>query len=115
MGTSELHPHFVIVILKFFGAKDLLKKDVVQQKQIFQDLTFWVVKNHFLIQFVENTWLKHFVMHLCARVLFPSKQMFSQEVLVDLVEKTKQKYYVLFKLKQCYSPTTNFDLWMSKG
>jgi hypothetical protein len=33
--------------------------------------------------------------------------------LVDLVEKTKQKY-VLPKLKQCYSATT-FDLWMSKG
>jgi hypothetical protein len=33
--------------------------------------------------------------------------------LVDLVEKTKEKY-VLAKLKQCYSTTTSFDLWMSK-
>jgi hypothetical protein len=33
--------------------------------------------------------------------------------LVDLVEKTKQKY-ILPKLKQCYS-ATSFDLWMSKG
>jgi hypothetical protein len=54
-------------------------------------------------------------MHLCARVVFPSRKMFSQEVSIDLVEKMKQKYYVLFKLKQCYSVTTNFDFWMSKG
>jgi hypothetical protein len=37
-----------------------------------------------------------------------------QEVLVDLMKKTKQKY-VLPKLKQCYFVTTSFDLWMSKG
>ncbi len=41
------------------------------------------------------------------------KKKNSQEVLVDLVEKTKQQY-VLLKLKQCYFATT-FDLWMSKG
>jgi hypothetical protein len=48
-------------------------------------------------------------MHLCPKVAFPSRKMFSQEVLVDLVEKTKQEY-VLPKLKQCYSPTTIFYL-----
>jgi hypothetical protein len=45
---------------------------------------------------------------------FPSKKLFSQKALVDLVEKMKQKY-VLSKLKQCYSTTTSFDFWMSKG
>jgi hypothetical protein len=29
-------------------------------------------------------------MHLCPKVAFPSRKMFSQEVLVDLVEKMKQ-------------------------
>ncbi len=87
-------------ILEFFGAKDILKKGVVQQKQILQDLALLVIKNHFPIQFVESTWLKHSIMHLCARVVFPSRKMFSQEVLVDLVEKMKQEY-VLLKLKQC--------------
>jgi hypothetical protein len=53
-------------------------------------------------------------MHLCPRIAFPSSKMFSQEVLVDLVEKTKQEY-VLPKLKQCYFATTSFDLWMPKG
>jgi hypothetical protein len=79
-----------------------------------QDLALLVVENHLLIQFVENIWLKCFIMHLRLRVVFPSRKMFSQEVLVDLMKKTKQGY-VLPKLKQCYFAITSFDLWMSKG
>jgi hypothetical protein len=45
--------------------------------------------------------------------VFTSKKINSQEVLVNLAKKMKQKY-VLPKLKQCYS-TISFDLWMSKG
>ncbi len=86
----------------------------MQQKQCLQDLAPLVIKNHLLIQFVKGTWLKHLVMHLCPRVVFPSKKKFSQEVLVDLVEKTKQEC-VLPKLKKCSFATTNFDLWMLKG
>jgi hypothetical protein len=29
---------------KVFGAKDLFKKDVVEQKQFLQDLAFWLLK-----------------------------------------------------------------------
>jgi hypothetical protein len=76
-------------ISKFFGAKDPFKKDVVQQKQFLQDLALLVVKNHLLIQFVESIWLKHLIMHLCPRIVFLSRKMFSQEVLVDLVKKKK--------------------------
>ncbi len=79
-----------------------------------KDLVLLVVKNHLPIQFFEGIWLKHFIMHLCSKVVFPPSKMFSQEVVVDLVEKTKQEY-VLPKLKQCYSTTTSFDLCMSKG
>jgi hypothetical protein len=57
-------------ISKFFGAKDPFKKDV-QQKQFLQDLALLVVKNHLPTQFVKSTWLKHLVMHLCPRVVFP--------------------------------------------
>jgi hypothetical protein len=41
-------------ILEFFGAKDLFKKDVVQWKQVLQDLALLVVGNCLPIQFVEN-------------------------------------------------------------
>jgi hypothetical protein len=40
--------------------------------------------------------------------------MFSQKVLVNLVEKTKQEY-MLPKLKQCYYATFFLNLWMSDG
>jgi len=46
--------------------------------------------------------------------VFPSRKTFSQEILLDLLEKTKEEY-MLLKLKQCYFATTSFDLWMSKG
>jgi hypothetical protein len=98
---------------KKIGAKDPFKKDVVQQTQNLQGLTFLVVKDHLPIQFDESTWLKHLVMHLCPRIVFPSKKTFSQEILVDLVEKMKQEY-MLLKLKQCYYVIASFDLWMSR-
>jgi hypothetical protein len=79
-----------------------------------QDVAFLVVENHLPIQFVESTWLKHLVMHLCPKFVFPSRNMFSQEILDDFMEKMKQEY-VLLNLKQCYFVTTTFDLWMSKG
>ncbi len=59
---------------KLFDAKYPFEKDVVQQKQILQDLALLIVKNHFSIQFVESIWLKHLVMHLCPRVVFPLKK-----------------------------------------
>jgi hypothetical protein len=55
----------------------------VQQKQFLQNLTLLFIKNHLPIQFVESTWLKCFAMHLCPKVAFPSRKMFSQKVLVD--------------------------------
>jgi hypothetical protein len=57
---------------KFFGAKDLFKKDV-QRKQVLQNLALLVVRKHFPIQFVESTWLRCLIMHLCPRVVFPIK------------------------------------------
>ncbi len=40
--------------------------------------------------------------------------LFSQEVLLDLMEKIKQDY-ALPKLKECYCVIICFDLWMLKG
>jgi len=64
----------------------------VQQKQFLQDLGLLIVKIHLPIQFVKNTWLKIcFAMHLCLRVLFLEKKFFSQKLLPNLVEMTKQE------------------------
>jgi hypothetical protein len=41
---------------------------------------------------VENIWMKRLALHLCLQMVFPSRKQFFQEVLPNLVEKTKQKY-----------------------
>jgi hypothetical protein len=46
----------------------------MQQKQILEDLTLLIVKNHFPLQFVEISWLKKFSMHLCPKIVFPSRK-----------------------------------------
>jgi hypothetical protein len=51
-------------------------------------------------------------MHLCPINFFPFR--FSHELLLELVEKTKQ-LYVLPTLIKCYSTTSSFELWMSKA
>lgn len=51
------------------------------------------------------------VMPLCC---FPSKKTFGEEMLLDLVEETKQ-LFVLPILTNCVSTTTSFYIWISKG
>ncbi len=77
-------------ISNFFVAKKPFKKDDVQQKQNLEDLGFLIVTNHFLLQFVENSWLKKFNMHLCPRIVFLSRRTFSYEFLPELMENFKQ-------------------------
>lgn len=45
---------------------------------------------------------------------FFSRKTFSQNMLLDLIEKTKQTY-VLLVLTNCVVVITSFDLWISKG
>jgi hypothetical protein len=66
------------------------------------------------MQFVESVWFKRLILHLSPKVVFPSRKLFSQEILLDLVKKMKQ-VYVLPKLTNCLFVTISFDLWMSKG
>jgi hypothetical protein len=53
-------------------------------------------------------------MRLCFCIVFSSKKTFNQNLLVDLIEKTKQKY-VLPILTNCVFTSANFDIWMLKG
>jgi hypothetical protein len=100
-------------ISSFFATKEPFKKDEVQQKQFFKDLGLLIIKNHLPLQFVENSWLKRFSMHLCPNFDFLSIKFFSYELLLQLMEKTRQ-LYVLLALEKCHYATTSFDLWMSK-
>jgi hypothetical protein len=100
-------------IPSFFATKEPFKKNDVQQKQFLEDLTFLIVKNHISLQFVENSWLKKFSIHLCFRIVFPSRKQIFNELLLGLVEKTRQ-LYVLLVLVEYHFAIANFDLWMSK-
>jgi hypothetical protein len=79
-------------ISNFFGAIDLYKKDNVHQKDFEENFGLLVIKNYLLIQFIENIWLKFLIMQLYHCGFFLSKKTFNQEMLPNLVEKTKQTY-----------------------
>jgi hypothetical protein len=53
-------------------------------------------------------------MHLCPKFTFPCRKQIFHELLLGLVEKTKQ-LYVLLALAKCHYAITSFDLWMSKA
>jgi hypothetical protein len=54
------------------------------------------------------------MLQLCPYVQFVFRKLFSNIVLLELVEKTKETY-VFPLLNDCSCATTSFDLWMSKG
>jgi hypothetical protein len=69
--------------------KEPFKKHDVYQKDFWQDLGHLIVKNNLPLQFVESVYFKCLILHLSHRVVFPFRNLFSQEVLLNLVEKTK--------------------------
>jgi uncharacterized UBP type Zn finger protein len=52
--TKEVPNVFRKLVLKMCVMKDSLKEDDVQQKKILEYLSFFIVKNNLLIQYVEN-------------------------------------------------------------
>ncbi len=97
-----------------FASKNPFTKNDVEQKMFMENLALLIVKNYLPLQFVENVWLKCLVLQLCFSVQFPFWKLFSNIILLELVEKTKETY-VLPLLNDCSCVATNFDLWMSKG
>ncbi len=55
----------ILPYLIFFASKDPFKKDDVKQKMFIENLALLIVKNHLLMQFVENVWLKCLMLQLC--------------------------------------------------
>jgi hypothetical protein len=62
---------FNFEILDIFRAKVVFLKKCATKIIFSKPIGLLLVKNHLHIQFVESTWLKHFVMHLCPKVVFP--------------------------------------------
>jgi len=83
--------------------KETFKKDNVQQKDFLQSLGLLIMKKNLPLQFVESIWFKCLILHLFLKVVLYYRKHFFQEILLNLVEKTKQ-LYVLPKLTNCILP-----------
>jgi hypothetical protein len=59
-------------------------------------------------------WLKRLILHFCPKLNFPSRNQFSQDILLGLMKKTNQLYVVL-ALAKCHYAITSFNLWMFNG
>jgi dihydropteroate synthase len=81
-------------ISKFLSIKNMFFKKDVSQKEFLKDPGLILIKNNLLIQFVESMWLKHLILCLCLKLHFPSKRKFSQDILLGLMEKKNELYFV---------------------
>jgi hypothetical protein len=64
------------------------------------------------MSFIENPWLKCLVLQQCGHVQFPSHRQMVIDVVLDMVEKTKDKCVITIFASYVIC-TCSFDLWMS--
>jgi hypothetical protein len=69
----------------------------------------YVIKGFFSLKIVEYIWLQCMAYMLCPKVVFPTKKIFTKDVLHALVQK-KLKKYVHLALANCMATTYTFDL-----
>ncbi len=68
--------------------KGSFKKDDMQQKKFDENPGLLIVKNNLTIQILKSISFKRLSLHLCPKINFPFKRQSSQEILLNLVEKT---------------------------
>jgi hypothetical protein len=61
-------------IVNFLTTKKPFWKDHMHQKLFLEDMCLSIVKNHLPMQFVESLWMERLYLHLCQRLVFPSKK-----------------------------------------
>jgi len=64
------------------------------------------------MSFIKNPWLRCLVLQQCGHVQFPSHWQMVIDVVLDMVEKAKDKYVITI-LASYVIFTCSFDLWMS--
>ncbi len=75
---------------------------------------FFVIKGHFAIQIVESIWLHRITCMQEAKVMFLTKKMFTEKILLPLVQKTLVEY-VQLTLATCVLATCTFELYVQQG
>jgi hypothetical protein len=63
----------------YFGVTNIFKNDDLQHKFFLENFGLLVIKNHLHLQIVKGAWLKCLIMHSCLRMVFPSRNIFSQK------------------------------------
>jgi len=82
---------FSFEISKFLFAKLPYKKDVMQQKQFFENLVLLIVKNDLLVHFLESPKNWNDLLYNCIPALsFYFEKIKSQEILPNLIQKNKR-------------------------
>jgi hypothetical protein len=111
-ATKKWKTIFPSQITNFFNNQRPYNKFDLAQQAFLEDLVLYIAKGYQPVSFVENLWLKHLTLHQCGHVRFPIRHQLVDEMLLSVVETTKEKY-VLPTLTSCITCTTSFDLWMS--
>jgi hypothetical protein len=78
-------------ILIFFPSKTFLKK-TMWSENILENLRLLLIINHLHLLFIKSVWLKHLIFHFCPQVYFVPQKFFSNDDLLNLVEKTKHMF-----------------------
>jgi hypothetical protein len=99
------------VIFGFFSSTNHFKKDHETQLVFLKDLVLYVIKDFLPMKIIKSIWLQQTIYKLCPKVIFPSKKLFMEEVLLALVEKTLVTF-VQLALVTCLFTTCTFDMWM---
>jgi hypothetical protein len=73
----------------------------------------YITKRYYLLSFVENPWLWHSVFCECGQVQLSSQRQMVNEVLPNIMTKTREKQHVLPTFISHITCTTSFDIWMS--
>jgi hypothetical protein len=71
----------VVQLSKKLPTKKPFWKDHMHKKLFLEDIGLLIVKNHLPMQIVESLWMECLYLHLCPRLVFPSKNYFSQEMI----------------------------------
>jgi len=72
--TTKKSSSYGSVIVYFFVTRDPFQKDYMWPKTFLEDMGLLIIKNHLSMQFVESLRMKHLCLHLCQRLVFPSKK-----------------------------------------
>jgi hypothetical protein len=86
----------------FFLATNAFITNLILFKKLFRGFSVIYCKRILAFVFFENPWLKQLVLHQCGHVRFPLQWQLVNELLLNVVDKTKGKYVSIFSCTMCY-------------